>query len=1858
MSTNAWSEPAENLLDEAARACDVLVIGSGYGGSVAASQLANGQRKVWVLERGREYALGEFPEDIGQLPGHVRLQRDGGRDPVGTRDALFDVRSFEGGAVLLGSGLGGGSLINAGVALQPSHALFRQQEWPQGIQDLKNSELDALFAEARRLLGADPLPDATKLPKFQALARLARARGAKAEPVPITVAGTDLPANGERPVDLKACIRCGNCFTGCNYGAKRTLATNLIPAAVGKGARFFTGAQAMRIEERADGGGARYRVHFRLVADRVEQEFAIDARTVVVSAGTLGSTELLMRSHDAAQNPLKVSPRIGERFSGNGDAIALGWGQRRPVQAFAHPVDPQVRPEVGPTITGVIRTRVDVGDETREALIQDGAVPHALGRSALALGSSLSLFHRYLGNGAPAFFDHGKVKDWVASPLGLRDHTQVLLAMGADEANGKLEWAKGQLAVKAWPKPAGAAAGGDEAVDFQEAMHQWFRSAGRDGFDGGDYLANPMFRALPDDFAEIAGAGAQAGARITVHPLGGCAMGDDVGTGVVDQFGTVFRPGGGVYDGLHVLDGSIIPCATVANPLLTISALALRAARHVDLAIGGAAGAARAIPATQPAAASRLLATGDGGVELEFRETLAGAPDGKPMPAWLQSLLQGAGLPAQDVRSWVGVVEVTIALDDWLENPSRPLPARLALWASREPVGLEVDLALTKRPPLLQGQGTVSLLALDEPGPLEALARLKDAVDCFSQRRPGEADIWGAIQRPAAALATATNHTLYRELRYDFQVEGGAGAVQCSLGGVKKLAYATGARNLWDALLKLPLELRRKGAGDGYAMELEVDLVDMIRKRRLQVTRAPSTPAAIVGLASFTAQWARALVQTHFWSFRGLTYDKLPPPQAAPAPPATLEDAPCRTVTLRVPKSPTDPAPRDLELHEYKPAGGNQRCILLIHGLAHGSGVFTTDTVTHNLASHFLRAKYTVWLLDHRLSNRLPYAAENHTIDDVARYDVSEAIRRVHKENGNQPIEVFAHCVGAAAFSMAVLRGNWGDPATVPVGPLVRAAIIHAVHPWVVPSVTNRTSAALAALYKDLLPTDLEIDPIPTNKSGRAMDEVIDRIAATLPWPDEEREPHERGRREDESGYATCNRMTLFYGREWRHGNLDERTHERLRELVGVGGLEVFRQLFFIALRRRLTDRAGENVYLTQKNFNAHWGFPTLFAHGGDNRVFDVRSAVQSWKRLTMVHALRPAGPAPVVGLFVPKRNCGHMDFLFGTQAPQDVYPALTDFLAEPGKFQSTVQGTAVSLKEDPPQVILVNGQDVTDHVTGIAREPLCGPMVQVDQNPNGRKLVLWCEQGADATSNFMPPGVRIDGRELEGPEFACVHSVPSGAGTCWVIVVAESAKVRFDLVTSIELELRYDGRIPYVNAELSPALQADLLAGLKHGWFHKVIQLGTKVADSSKAMLLPQAANLQAKFEPRPQPDAWRKIDITGLRWWQRWAREKGGPRTETAFLATSCRWPGLPFEREAIHRLAVPMLKHVELPDDQAAQGLLLLGDQIYVDATANVTETTEPGERGPQRYRDAFDPDSPSGKLLGRLPVWMVVDDHEFGDDLGEFHTPGGDDENLTLGFAATVAFQWRHKLPRPRRWITQTSPGTAMPAHRGFWYPFEIGGLPAFAADTRTERESRRHADDWRRAEIMSAEQAMALEHWLLDHRHEPKLLCSGSVFGLPTRQAVDHPASRRHADDWSGFPASCDRLVQFIVANDIRNLVFVSGDYHFSAMACLRLEHGGKVAHAVSVASSGWNATLPFANAHRHDYAWEQPVVLDSGSTRVVSHASLLSTAARQFSKVTVTRVDAGCAVKAEAFDVEGVSLKVQQMQLPPTGACA
>ncbi len=355
-------------LEQMAEHYDAVVVGSGYGGAIAAARLARAGRRVCVLERGREFQPGEFPDT---LPSAAReFQVRWGTRRFGRAGALFDLVADTEVSVLVGSGLGGTSLINAGVALRAPDATF-DEHWPSAFRGNGRAVLDPYYARAEEMLGSTPLPDEPRLPKFAALQRAAAAVGATAVHPPINVTLTEGP--NRFGVPMAACNRCGDCVTGCNHGAKNTLLQTYLPDAVAHGAEVFTEATVRTVLRReADGAdgeakdgagdeadgcqGAAWTVTFVSGADgrgRFDApELFVTADIVVLAAGTLGTTEILFRSR--AQG-LALSPQLGERFSGNGDALAWAYDADEPVGGVGHgrrPVTDESR--VGPAITGMI----------------------------------------------------------------------------------------------------------------------------------------------------------------------------------------------------------------------------------------------------------------------------------------------------------------------------------------------------------------------------------------------------------------------------------------------------------------------------------------------------------------------------------------------------------------------------------------------------------------------------------------------------------------------------------------------------------------------------------------------------------------------------------------------------------------------------------------------------------------------------------------------------------------------------------------------------------------------------------------------------------------------------------------------------------------------------------------------------------------------------------------------------------------------------------------------------------------------------------------------------------------------------------------------------------------------------------------------------------------------------------------------------------------------------------------------------------------------------------------------------------------------------------------------------------------
>jgi cholesterol oxidase len=540
------SSPIENLKDH----YEVLVVGSGYGGSITASRLARAGRTVCLVERGRELQPGEYPDTM--LEAMSEFQVDHPLKRLGSATGLYDLRLNDEINVFMGCGLGGTSLVNANVSLRGDARVFDDPVWPPSV--VHDGLLEQGYGRAEEMLKPVPLPDRHRPKKLLALERSSSALPGRFYRPPINV--TFATGVNHVGVHQRECTMCGDCVSGCNYAAKNTLIMNYLPDAWNHGAEIFTRTLVRSLERR----NGRWLVHLQLLDTGRERfdapETFVSADLVVLSAGTLGSTEILLRS---ARDGLPVSSMLGQRFTGNGDVLAfsynsdveidgVGWGARNPGQLGP----------IGPTITGIIDVR-DTADLADGMVIEEGATPGAV---AGFLPEMLAAVSKLLGRDTDrGMFDllREAGREWeslLRGPyFGAVRNTQVYLVMAHDDGRGSMSLEGDRLRVD-WDRV------GEQAIfrAIGDSLHAATRPI------GGTYLKDPLWtRIMGKDL-------------VTVHPLGGCVMADRAEDGVVNHKGQVFAgpAGRAVYEELYVSDGSVIPRPLGVNPLLTISALAER----------------------------------------------------------------------------------------------------------------------------------------------------------------------------------------------------------------------------------------------------------------------------------------------------------------------------------------------------------------------------------------------------------------------------------------------------------------------------------------------------------------------------------------------------------------------------------------------------------------------------------------------------------------------------------------------------------------------------------------------------------------------------------------------------------------------------------------------------------------------------------------------------------------------------------------------------------------------------------------------------------------------------------------------------------------------------------------------------------------------------------------------------------------------------------------------------------------------------------------------------------------------------------------------------------------------------------
>lgn len=518
----------------------VVVIGSGYGASIAAARLSQRLRpehRICILERGKEWIPGTFPDTAPRVFGNTTCRLTGpARGQTSQPLGLFNITMGDEINLLGGNGLGGGSLINASIALRPHPDVFQQCRWPLALRDVE--VLGPFYDQVAASMSLTQTPfDQT--PKVRRR-RLAAERMSQSlcffdrsnESVMYDFRHLDQQMRNRQGVIQRPCTLCGDCITGCNVGAKNSLTMNYLPVAKHNGTEIYTQVEVKLIEKVT----GFYRIHLEYIDDSgneiTRHPVCIQSQMVVVGAGSPGTAAILMESQT---DGFCFSPKLGQNWSGNGDTLGFVTRMQPGTNIGGKGAYQACGNDVGPTVQTSLIYHRDI-EMRKRLVIQDAAIPRGVS----------NLFAVLLGDAE-------------------LNESMAMLGMGHDGANGRIEKRDGRWQIK-WD-------GLKESAYRRMVFGEFERLAAA---HGGKYK---RLEAFGDNM-------------VTVHPLGGCGMSDDPCQGTTNHLGQVYDLAAGgsldsqtgqplVHHGLYVADASVMPTALGVNPYMTIGALSERIARHI-----------------------------------------------------------------------------------------------------------------------------------------------------------------------------------------------------------------------------------------------------------------------------------------------------------------------------------------------------------------------------------------------------------------------------------------------------------------------------------------------------------------------------------------------------------------------------------------------------------------------------------------------------------------------------------------------------------------------------------------------------------------------------------------------------------------------------------------------------------------------------------------------------------------------------------------------------------------------------------------------------------------------------------------------------------------------------------------------------------------------------------------------------------------------------------------------------------------------------------------------------------------------------------------------------------------------------
>lgn len=523
---------------------DYIVIGSGFGGSVSALRLAEKGYKVLVLERGKRFHAEDYAKTNWDIKKYLWM-------PLLKCFGIQNISLFKNVMILSGSGVGGGSLVYANTLLEPGDSFYNQPSW-KSLADWRQ-ELAPCYATAKRMLGVTKNPLLTE--PDRKLKEIAQEMGREStfKAVDVGIYFGDPTKEGEPVADpyfngagpnRAGCTFCGACMVGCRHNAKNTLDKNYLYLAEKLGAQIIPERRVVDIEPIGNHGEEGYIVHTESSTNWFDKRpIRFQTKGVVVSAGVLGSVDLLLRCRDQTKSLKNLSPVLGHNVRTNSEAI-LGVTTRNPETDYSR---------------GIAITSGFYPDDTTHI----EPVRYSKGSSFMKL-----LAAPMADAGGPILRPLKLILSMLSSPVDtLRlffntrwaESTIILLVM--QNIDNKMKFKLGRNLFTLFRK---------------RMTTEQDRAARVPSYIAIGHVVARMLAKKINGIPQSATNEVVLQIPTTAHILGGCGIGTNVNDGVIDTKHKLFN-----YENIYVCDGSVIPANLGVNPSLTITAMTERCMKFI-----------------------------------------------------------------------------------------------------------------------------------------------------------------------------------------------------------------------------------------------------------------------------------------------------------------------------------------------------------------------------------------------------------------------------------------------------------------------------------------------------------------------------------------------------------------------------------------------------------------------------------------------------------------------------------------------------------------------------------------------------------------------------------------------------------------------------------------------------------------------------------------------------------------------------------------------------------------------------------------------------------------------------------------------------------------------------------------------------------------------------------------------------------------------------------------------------------------------------------------------------------------------------------------------------------------------------